>query len=207
MSYFSLEGLVGSGKSSVLKILASFLKKEKKPFSVVSEPVFLFTKYQEGVYNPLVEMQKDPTRNMVTAQMHILTQSRDYYSRALLTDSSSLIVSDRSIFSCYAFIDCYFRKKYFTRFSKDFMINMWREECERVHSPDCFIFIDTPPEKYRNHLIDDSQCSFLDRTTGTQDFLTDLRCSHEKMFSITDVPVDRVEVAEHMTPADVAMAV
>ena len=44
MSYFSLEGLVGSGKSSVLKILASFLKKEKKPFSVVSEPRLSFHK-------------------------------------------------------------------------------------------------------------------------------------------------------------------
>ena len=84
---------------------------------------------------------------------------------------------------------------------------MWREECEKVHKPDCFIFIDTPPSKCREHMITDLLRTFHDRSTWTEDFLIQLRSSHEKMFSMIDVPMERVEVAEHMTPVDVAMAV
>ena len=84
---------------------------------------------------------------------------------------------------------------------------MWREECEKVRRPDCFIFIDTPPSKCREHLMHDSERTFHDRSTWTEDFLIQLRSLHEKMFSMIDVPMERVEVVEHMSPADVAMAV
>ena len=92
MPYFSLEGSVCSGKSTVLKLLAEFMKLEGKFCHAVPEPEFLFTNYK-NVYNPLVEMQKDPTRNTVITQIHILSQSRDYYSRALARDSP-LFISD-----------------------------------------------------------------------------------------------------------------
>ena len=74
-------------------------------------------------------------------------------------------------------------------------------------NPDCFIFVDVSPEKCREHLMSDERRTTLDRTTWTEDFLGTLRSSHEKMFSLTDIPVKRIVVREHMTPADVAMAV
>ena len=48
---------------------------------------------------------------------------------------------------------------------------------------------------------------FLDRNTWTEDFLTVLHSSHEKMFSQGEIPMDRIVVREDMTPGDVTMAV
>ena len=57
-SYFSIEGLVGAGKLSLIKCLPTLL--EPEGCKIVSEPVHLYTSFMEGLYNPLEELQMDP---------------------------------------------------------------------------------------------------------------------------------------------------
>ena len=81
--YFSLEGLVGSGKMTVLKFLVGTYMKERKVCHVVTEPLNVFLHYKDGAYNPLHEVQRDPIRNIVPGQIHIITESRKHYSTFL----------------------------------------------------------------------------------------------------------------------------
>ena len=120
----------------------------------------------------MTEMQHDAMRNIFPGQLHISKKSADYYSSCLDRDSDLTMISDRSIFSCYSFIDCYFREGYFSRFSKDYLINEWKNRCNRACKPNCFIFLDVPPALCRKHLMDDGRHTFLDRNTWTEDFLT-----------------------------------
>ena len=55
--------------------------------------------------------------------------------------------------------------------------------------------------------MDDDRCMFLNRNTWTEDFLTVLHSSHEKMFSHGEILMERIVVREDMTPGDVTMAV
>ena len=87
------------------------------------------------------------------------------------------------------------------------MLKIWREECEKVEKPHCFIFLDVPPSMCEKRLLKDEKCTPLDKVTWTEDFLSSLRTSHEKMFTLLDMPVKRVNVEEDMTPYDVALAV
>ena len=180
--------------------------KERKVCQVVTEPFNVFLHYKDGVYNPLYEIQRDPIRNIVPGQIHIITESRKHYS-TVLGWNASVVLSDRSLFSCYAFIDCYFHKGLLSPFSKDFVLKIWREECEKVQKPDCFIFLDVPPYMCKKRLSKDEKCTPLDKETWTEDFLSSLQTSHEKMFTLLDMPVKRVNVQEDRTPCDVALAV
>ena len=120
-------------------------------------------------------------RNIFPGQLHILNKSADYYSSHLDRDPNFTMISDRSIFSCYSFIGCYFREGYFSRFSKDYLVNEWRNKCDKAHKADCFIFLDVPPTLCWKHLMDDGRRTFLDRNTWTEEFFTVLRSSHEKI--------------------------
>ena len=152
-------------------------------------------------------MQHDSMRNIFPGQLHILNKSDNYYSSHLDRDSNFTMISDRSIFSCYSFIECYFREGYFSRFSNDYLINEWWDKCNQVHKPDCFIFLDFTPALCQKCLMDDSRHTFLNRNTWTEEFLTVLHSSHEKMFSEGEIPMERIVVTEDMTLTDVAMAV
>ena len=68
-SYFSIEGLVGAGKLSLIKCLPALL--EPEGCKIVSEPVHLYTSFMEGLYNPLEELQMDPIQSVVAGQSHI----------------------------------------------------------------------------------------------------------------------------------------
>ena len=77
-SYFSIKGLVGAGKSSLIKCLPALL--EPEGCKIVSEPVHLYTSFMEGLYNPLEELQMDPIQSVVAGQSHIIQLSRCYYN-------------------------------------------------------------------------------------------------------------------------------
>ena len=50
-------------------------------------------------------------------------------------------------------------------------------------------------------------CTNTDHHCNSVDFLNCLRASHEKMFEIVCVPMKRVTMKDHMTPANVAFLV
>ena len=65
----SIEGLLGSGKCSVMNILEAKLD----TFNFLHEPINLLEKYQRDKnINPILEMYEDPAKNMSLFQAYIL---------------------------------------------------------------------------------------------------------------------------------------
>jgi len=196
---------VGSGKSSVLRCLSHYFSTSE--CRIVREPVEHFRDYRDEMYNPLLQMQDDPLKNAFSCQMHILGESALQYGSLCRSPGTAITVSDRSICSPYAFIDCFYRKDVFSQFSKDFMLGLWQEHSRDVPKPDFFVFIDTPPARCRSQLIGDRSRNFMEHRVWTESSLSLLRASHEKMFRTLGIPTKRIEVEEDMTPADVTLSV
>ena len=147
-SYFSIEGLVGAGKSSLIKWLPTLL--ELEGCKIVSEPIHLYTSFMEGLYNPLEELQMDPIQSVVAGQLQIIQSSRHYYDDQVFKTSLAcqcIVVSERSICLPYSFVNTDFRMKSMSAFSKDFLNKQWLDGCGKCNAmPTSLIFIDTPPE-------------------------------------------------------------
>ena len=121
-SYFSIKGLVGAGKSSLIKCLPALL--ELEGCKIVSEPIHLYTSFMEGLYNPLGELQMDPIQSVVVGQLHIIQLSRRYYNDQVFKASLAcqhIVVSEQSICLSYSFVETHFRMKSMSAFSKDFL--------------------------------------------------------------------------------------
>ena len=206
MPYFSLEGLVGSGKSSVLKFLCGHKFGGSVVCQTLQEPAEQYRTYKNGLYNPLHEMQSDPRGNVACGQMHILDRSALFYQHNL-TPMYPLVVSERSILSPYIFLDCYHREGHLSTFSKDYLVNEWRDVCTRIPQPHYIIFIDTPPSICRARILSDDTRSKAEKDAWNLEFLSNLRESHEKMFKICGKLLKRVQVDHNMTPSDTAFAV
>ena len=208
-SYFSIKGLVGAGKSSLIKCLPALL--EPEGCKIVSEPVHLYTSFMEGLYNPLEELQMDPIQSVVAGQSHIIQSSRCYYDDQVFEASLAhqcIVVSEWSICLPYAFVETHFRMKSMSAFSKDFLNKQWLDGWGKCNTmPTSLIFIDTPPEVCYKRIRKDTKGTNADHHCYSVDFLNCLCASHEKMFEFVHVPMKRVTVKDHMTPADVAFLV
>ena len=208
-SYFSIEGLVGAGKSSLIKCLPALL--EPEGCKVVSEPVHLYTSFMEGLYNPLEELQMDPIQSVVAGQSHIIQVSTRYYDDRVFQASLArhcIMVSEWSICSPYSFVETHFRMKSMSVFSKDFLNKQWLDGYGKCNTmPTSLIFIDTPPEVCYKQIWKDAMRTNADHHCYSLDFLNCLWASHEKMFEIVCVPMKRVCVKDHMTPVDVVFLV
>ena len=200
---------MGAGKSSLIKCLPALL--EPEGCKIVSEPVHLYTSFMEGLYNPLEELQMDPIQSVVAGQLHIIQSARHYYDDQVLEASLAhqhIVVSEQSICSPYAFVETHFRRKSMSAFSKDFLNKQWLDGCGKCNTmPTSLIFIDTPPEVCYKIIQMDAMRTNADHHCYSVDFLNCLRASHKKMFEIVHVPMKRVTVKDHMTPADVAFLV
>ena len=71
--YFALEGIVGSGKMTLLEWLKVMLLPDGHTFYMIPEPVNKFKK--KVTYNPLEECYKCPEQSTVMAQIHIMCNS------------------------------------------------------------------------------------------------------------------------------------
>ena len=93
-------------------------------------------------------------------------------------------------------------------FSKDFLNKQWWDGCGKCNTmPTSLIFIDTPPEVCYKRIRKDAMRTNADHHCYSVDFLNCLHASHEKMFEIVRVPMKRVTMKDHMTPANVAFLV
>ena len=99
-TYFAIEGITGSGKTTLMGWLGDLLETDGYKFNLVPEPVNEFK--QLKTYDPLVECYQNCNQSAAMAHMHIMKTSLRYYSQNILmarcTDSD-LIISDRSILS------------------------------------------------------------------------------------------------------------
>ena len=200
---------MGAGKSTLIKCLPALL--EPEGCKIVSEPIHLYTSFMEVLYNPLEELQMDPIQSVVAGQSHIIQSSRCYYDDQLfkaLLARQRIVVSEWSICSPYAFVETHFRMKSMSAFSKDFLNKQWLDGCGECNTlSTSLIFIDTPPEVCYKRIRKDTMCINADHHCYSVDFLNCLRASHEKMFEFVRVPMKRVTMKDHMTPADVVFLV
>ena len=97
-TYFAIEGITGSGKTTVMGWLGDLLETGGYKFNLVPKPVNEFKWWK--TYDPLVECYQNCNQSAAMAHMHIMNTSLRYYSQNILmvrSMDSNLIVSDRSI--------------------------------------------------------------------------------------------------------------
>ena len=117
-TYFAIEGITGSGKTTAMGWLGDLLETDGYKFNLVPKPVNEFKWWK--TYDPLAECYQNCNQSAAMAHMHIINTSLRYYSQNILMVrrmDSDLIVSDRSILSPPVFADAYFRHGTFSAFT------------------------------------------------------------------------------------------
>ena len=98
--YFALEGIVESGKTTLLEWLKVMLLEDGHTFYMIPEPVDKFKK--KITYNPLEECYKCPTQSTAMAQIHIMDKSVKHYTEEVMKARKmklDLVLSERGIVS------------------------------------------------------------------------------------------------------------
>ena len=216
--YFALEGIVGSGKMTLLEWLKVMLLEDGYTFYMIPEPVDKFKK--KVTYNPLEECYKCPAQSTVMAQIHIMDQSVKHYTEEVTKARKmklDLVLSERSIVSPLIFTDTYFRHDIFSTFTKDSIDMMWGDETGNdvdlaAVKPDAIIFLKVSPSVVRSWLKKEpgnSWCSEAERQYLTKgNYSSFLDHHHEACwrFMVTiDIPNHQVELDKNVTPREAAL--
>ena len=86
--YFALEGIVGSGKMTVIQWLEDILQKNGYSYLIIPEPVDKFKK--KLTYYPLEECYRDPKKSAALAQIHIMDESIKHYTSEVAKARASI---------------------------------------------------------------------------------------------------------------------
>ena len=78
-TYFAIEGITGSGKTTAMGWLGDLLETDGYKFNLVPEPVNEFKQWK--TYDPLVECYQNCNQSAAMAHMHIMNTSLRYYSQ------------------------------------------------------------------------------------------------------------------------------
>ena len=153
--YFALEGIVASGKMTLLEWLKVMLLEDGHTFYMIPEPVDKFKK--KVTYNPLEECYKSPKQSAVMAQIHIMDESVKHYTEEVMKARKmklNLVLSEQSIVFPLIFTDMYFWHDIFSAFTKDSIDMMWGDKTGNdadlaAVKPDVIIFLKVPPSVTR----------------------------------------------------------
>ena len=139
---FSLEGVVGCGKSTTLSLL------KERGFSVIHEPVEAYSNFQNGKYNPLECAYASPKTDSPLAQMHIMKCAESHYPSNCNKQSrvGSFEFSERCFFSSEIFINAYHQVGNLSAFSRAYLLDCHKSMCTSKTRPDAFVFLDLDPE-------------------------------------------------------------
>ena len=80
--YFTIEGIVGCGKTTLSEWLKMMLLEDGCTFYMIPEPVNKFKK--KITYNPLDVCYKNPTKSAAMAQIHIMDESVKHYTEEVM---------------------------------------------------------------------------------------------------------------------------
>ena len=143
--YFALEGIIGSGKTTVIQWLEDILQKNGYSYLIIPEPVEKFKK--KLTYDPLEECYRDPEKSAALTQIHIMDESIKHYTSEVAkarAKSIDFIVSERSVCFPLFFTDAYFLDDKFSTFTKDSINMMWDGDMDEYDvnrvKPDSIIF-------------------------------------------------------------------
>ena len=174
--FISLEGNIGSGKSTTLNQLTDF-------YHLIPEPVHLYNDYDDGKHKPLSLLYSAPESNAALAQLHIQRCCSVWYETELKKSCSPIVVSERSLSaSPKVFIQCQQNVGIFSAFVADFL----RQENDDLISkhqsdslPQYYIYLSCPPEvAYERVKQRERECE----SEITLNYLTGLFKAHEKAF-------------------------
>lgn len=202
--YISIEGIVGSGKTTTLEGLPSVLS--PSAIACLPEPVHAFAQYGNA-HNPLTLSYDDPMRNAAVAQIHIMRESCKYYNEQLMDSGFTgkpIVISERSVLSPEAFIRAQWHAGVYTDFVRDFLLSELRETNATCIKPDAIIYLDVPP----------AQCLYrvLERNRSGEKgcdivFLRGLQYGHQDMLSEMDIPIVKISPSYDMSPHEVCTQV
>jgi len=135
--FFAFEGIDGSGKSTIIKIVNTKLKENKISTYITKEPTdspfgSLIHQFMTGRLNT---DHRAIAAMFVADRMDHITNSLDGMKQII--DNGITVISDRYYFSSYAYHSIFI--------DMDWVINANRI-CSDILKPDLNIFIDTTPE-------------------------------------------------------------
>ena len=121
VKYVAIEGIIGSGKSTILQCLeAKNLIRDNCVF--VEEPYYKFV--EKCNYNPLSQLNKDPWRNAAISQLHIIeTSFAAYPNKNILSGKNQNFISERSIFSPKVFVKAGHLMGFLSDFTRDYLLD------------------------------------------------------------------------------------
>ena len=198
--YFSIEGNIGAGKTSVLKEIA----KLKPEWQIVNEPVAAFSHFMS--FNPLYESYDNPQQNAAISQLHIIDSSLAHYKNF---HEKTIIVSERSLLSPYMFIKANRHMGIFTDFVATYLHNYLEKNMTKDHIlPNVSFFLDVPPSTcqmrtLKRDRIGEEKCSihFYDlfhSVAHHKSFLTFIPCSTaDTPFEIASRLVEKIAEEAH----------
>jgi len=197
--YLSVEGLIGAGKSTVLRHLSSMIK-------TVDEPLHLYRRFER--HNPLLQSYKNLKCDGPIAQLHILRTACEHYNKAL-SILHPFTVSDRCSESSLVFIETYRALGIFSDFTADYLTDFLNTLLVGTVRPDTFVFLDTPPQLCQQRIEDRSRS---EETGGrcTVEFQTALRVQYLKFFERANQEgrnVVYLEVTKETPPAYAAFRI
>ena len=217
--YFALEGIVGSGKTTVIQWLEDILQKNGYSYFIIPEPVDKFKK--KLTYDPLEECYRDPEKSAALAQIHIMDESIKHYTSEVAkarAKSVDFIVSERSVCSPLIFTDAYFLDDKFSAFTKDSINMMWDGDMDEYDvnrvKPDSIIFLKVPVHKAKSRIKEGKDTSRSKSEidllgSSYSNFLDNQEKACQRFLENTDIPHQVIDMKKEgdVTPRDVALRV
>ena len=196
MPTFSLEGIIGCGKSTTLKILG------ERGYTIIQEPVEAYTSFENGKYNPLECAYASPKTDSPLAQMHIMRCAHSHYPSGSRTTPPNFVFSERSFFSSEIFINAYHDLGNLSAFSRSFLLTDHRCMSTCKKKPDAYVFLDLDPKTCYSRV---AQRAVSCEKPLTLELQSALREAHVAFFSKErqSVPVIEIDVSSSDTPEEV----
>lgn len=176
--YIAIEGNIGSGKTTVLKIL----KDTQPSLFCIEEPVSAFEQFSH--HNPLKLSYENPQTNAAIAQHHIIAQACKHYGNKSLLPSRldhDCMISERSILSPLAFIQNGLLNGTFSSFVSDYLSVELVKKSMNCRPPDFIIYLDVPANRCHFRMLNRGRES--EQEGCSQEFLEKLECCYKEVLN------------------------
>ncbi len=200
MFLVSIEGIIGSGKSTIVDILS-----KDSNFFGITEPVDIYSKFQN--FNPLKETYCNPKNNAVSTQFYIVNSGISYYSSEILksiTSKSSIVVSDRCVLSSLVFTDTNYVLNNFSLFTKEYLSFYVKDKvlCNKLLIPKLFIYLNISFDLALNRIKHRNRQS---ENLISVEFLKALNKNYYRFFrKYSNIPCVIIPINESDTPEIIA---
>lgn len=201
MSYFSIEGNIGAGKTAVL----DFIKKHYN-CKIIQKPLDLLCDYNG--YNALKLLFQEPEKNSVPALLHYIDSIDIEYKRIIGSYLGDLFnhptfLTEGCILSFLPYINALYEINILSEFGKNYLdthLNKILETYPRHMLPERLIYIDVDPKSCLKRI----EKKNIKEKLISLEFLTQLNKSSVDYLSNQNLPVTFLKVDEFQTVSEVA---